>query len=286
MPVDIASLTADLGAESAALDELVTGLGPAGWAKPTPASGWTVRDQIAHLAYFDEATVLAVTEPETFRAEARDLLAGGDDFVDRITAAYRHVTDGHVAVWYRAARRELLAVLGAAPPGAPSTGPVPWFGPDMSLASTVTARIMETWAHGQDIADALGVTRRPTAVLRHIAHLGVRTAAFSFTNRGRPAPGVPVRVELDGPDGERWTWGPAEAANTVRGDALDFCLAVTQRRHRDELGLRVTGPVADAWMSIAQAYAGPPGPGRPGPGSGRAGPGPGWAGPGPGWAGM
>lgn len=259
MPVDIAALVDDLAAETAALDELLTGLGPAGWATPTPADGWTVRDQIAHLAYFDEAAVLAVTEPETFRAEAGELLAGGDDFVDRITVAYRHVTDGHVAVWYRAARRELLAVLAAAPPDVK----VPWYGPDMSAASAVTARIMETWAHGQDIADALGVTRRPTAALRNVAHLGVRTAAFSFTNRGRPAPDVPVRVELDGPDGERWTWGPAGAANAVRGDALDFCLAVTQRRHRDELGLQVTGPAAGAWMSIAQAYAGPPGPGRP-----------------------
>jgi uncharacterized protein (TIGR03084 family) len=133
----------------------------------------------------------------------------------------------------------------------------------MSLASSITARIMETWAHGQDIADALGVTREPTARLRHIAHIGVGARAYSFQVRERPAPEQPIRVELTAPDGGRWAWGPEDAEDCVTGEALDFCLVVTQRRHLDETKLVVSGADAQAWMHIAQAFAGAPGPGRP-----------------------
>jgi uncharacterized protein (TIGR03084 family) len=121
---------------------------------------------------------------------------------------------------------------------------------------------METWAHGQDVADALGVVRTPTDRLRHVAHIGVRALPFSFALRGRPTPEVSVRVEVSGPSGAGWTWGPADAANRVSGPALDFCLLVTQRRHRDDLALRVEGPVAEEWVEIAQAFAGAPGAGR------------------------
>lgn len=258
MPADIPALVADLAEESAALDRLIDGLPETGWATPTPATGWRIREQIAHLAYFDEATMLAIRDPDGFRAEAGELLAGGDDFVDRITAAYRHVSHRHVPLWYHAARRDLLDALSATPAGVK----LPWYGPDMGVASAVTARLMETWAHGQDVADALGITRAPTVRLRHIAHLGVRTLGFSFATHGRPIPDVPVRVELDGPEGGCWTWGPTDATDVVRGDALDFCLVATRRRHRADTGLRASGPVAEAWLSIAQAYAGPPGPGR------------------------
>jgi uncharacterized protein (TIGR03084 family) len=129
---------------------------------------------------------------------------------------------------------------------------------------------METWAHGQDIADTLGVRRQPTARLRHVAHIGVSTFGFSFRLRGRAVPTAPVRIELTAPHGTRWSWGPAEADNKVCGPALDFCLVVTQRRHPIDTELTITGPVATEWMSIAQAFAGAPGPGRP-PKAGRAG---------------
>jgi uncharacterized protein (TIGR03084 family) len=136
----------------------------------------------------------------------------------------------------------------------------------LGLASSVTGRLMETWAHGQDIADALGARREPTARLRHIADLGVRTFAFSFRLRGLPVPAEQVRVELTGPDGpagQRWTWGPEDAANRVAGDAEEFCLVVTQRRNLADTGLTVTGPVAAQWIAIAQAFAGAPSDPRP-----------------------
>jgi uncharacterized protein (TIGR03084 family) len=164
-----------------------------------------------------------------------------------------------VLAWFDAARAGPLATFAGLRPRAR----LPWFGPDMSAASALTARLMETWAHAQDIAAALGVTREPTGRLRHVAHIGVGARAFSYAVRGKTQPPVPVRVELAAPGGARWTWGPAEAADRVTGPALDFCLLVTQRRYRDDLALAVQGPAAAGWMAIAQAFAGPPGPGRP-----------------------
>lgn len=129
----------------------------------------------------------------------------------------------------------------------------------MSPASMATARLMETWAHGEDVAEALGVRRAPAARLRHVAHLGFRTLGHGFAAHGRPVPAEPVRVELVAPDGETWAFGPADAPDRVTGPALDFCLLVTQRRHRADLALVATGPIADEWLDVAQAFAGPPG---------------------------
>jgi uncharacterized protein (TIGR03084 family) len=132
----------------------------------------------------------------------------------------------------------------------------------MSVASALTARLMETWAHGQDIADTVGAHREPTPRLRHVAHIGVGARPFSYAAHQLAPPAEPVRVELVGPDGELWTWGPADARDRVTGPALDFCLLVTQRRHRADTAVAAAGPGADLWLSIAQAFAGPPGSGR------------------------
>jgi len=139
---------------------------------------------------------------------------------------------------------------------------VPWFGPPMSVASSVTARLMETWAHGQDIADTIGATREPTSRLRHVAHIGVAALPYSYAAHGLPLPDEPVRVELAAPSGELWTWGPETARDRITGPALDFCLLVTRRRHRADTAVVAAGPVADQWLSIAQSFAGPPGAGR------------------------
>ncbi len=163
-----------------------------------------------------------------------------------------------VISWFDASRRRLIDVFAELDPAAR----LPWYGPSMSAASALTARIMETWAHGQDVADALGADRPVTARLRHVAHIGVRALPYSFAVRGLDVPAEPVRVELAAPGGETWAWGPPDAANRVTGPALDFCLLVTQRRHRDDTEMRAEGDVADRWLDVAQAFAGPPGPGR------------------------
>ena len=259
MPVDMAALAADLAAESAVTRALVAGLDEPGWRTPTPADGWDIADQIGHLAYFDEAAVRSAVHPDEFRAELAAAAASGDLDADTIAARYRDRSGAQMLAWFDTARADLLQTFTTLDP----RQRLPWFGPPMSAASSLTARLMETWAHTQDIADALGVTREPTDRLRHVAHIGVGARAFSYAVRGQDPPDTPVRVELTSPDGTLWTWGPAEAEDRVSGTALDFCLLVTQRRHRDDLDLIVDGQAAQEWMAIARAFAGPPGPGRP-----------------------
>jgi len=258
MAVTMAALCDDLLAETADLEGLLVPLDEAAWDTPTPAEGWTIRDQATHLAFFDDAAMLAATDPERFRAERDRALADVHGMVDRAALDHRHLPGAEVLAWLRRARRALVDAVTPMDPAAR----VPWYGPDMSVASSITARIMETWAHGQDVADALGVRRVPTARLAHVAFLGVRALPNSFRAHGLPVPDAPVRVELRAPGGDRWTFGPEGAPDRVRGSALDFCLAVTQRRHLADLDLELTGPVATAWLEIAQAFAGPPGPGR------------------------
>jgi uncharacterized protein (TIGR03084 family) len=247
---DLNTLLADLAAEGEALDALVAPLSDL--TVPTPAEGWTIAHQISHLAWTDRQAILSATDPETFeRLEDPGYgTVGAEEGVGEPPAVLlRRWRDG---------RRAVIDALAAAPAGSR----VPWFGPPMKPASMVTARLMETWAHGQDIADAIGADREPTARLRHIAHIGVRTRDFSFANRGLEPPPEPFRVVLTGPDGDTWAWGPEDAPQAVTGPALDFCLLVTQRRHRADLAVTASGPDADRWLDLAQAFAGPPGPGR------------------------
>ena len=259
-------VAADLAVEEHALDDVVSGLDDAGWASATPSPGWTVADQIAHLTYFDEAAATAITEPEAFQASIGDLMAvarGVDDAVDDlILGAYRALAPEELLDAWRSGRSRLA--------GAAATlsddDRVAWYGPSMGARSFLTARLMETWAHGQDIVDTVGGDRPPTDRLRHVAQLGVITRSWSYVNRRMEAPAGEVHVALEAPSGEVWAWGPGDVADSVRGPAEDFCLVVTQRRHVDDTGLEVDGDMARDWLVRAQAFAGPPTDG-PGPGS-------------------
>jgi uncharacterized protein (TIGR03084 family) len=253
------TVVADLAGESDSLVVMLSGLSALDWAAATPAAGWTVRDQVTHLAFFDDATLLALGDPVGFVAQRGELLAIGAGFPDAVADRYRSLSGEQCLTWLVRSRAALLDAYRGADPAVR----LPWYGPDMGPTSSATGRLMETWAHGQDIADTIGQVRVPTDRLRHVAELGVRTFAFSFQLRGGAVPGTPVRVELDAPDGDRWTWGPAQADDLVRGRAVDFCLVVTQRRNVADTSLEVSGPVAAEWLSIAQAYAGAPANGRP-----------------------
>lgn len=252
------SVVADLAAESAELDDLVSDLSPAEWARETPAEGWTIAHQIAHLAWTDEQAITAVLRPEEFAERLQIAARNPSGFVDEGAEEGARRPPGELLAAWRAGRAELHDALLGVPDGVK----IAWFGPPMSGASMATARLMETWAHGQDVADALGVKRAPTARLRNVAHLGVRTRDFAFAVHRLPPPSEPFRVELTAPDGSLWTWGSEDAAQRVTGDAHDFCLLVTQRRHRDDCDLRAEGADAEKWLGIAQAFAGPPGSGR------------------------
>jgi uncharacterized protein (TIGR03084 family) len=258
MPVDMNALAADLAAETDGLRAIVGPLSPEQWLTPTPAPDWTIADQIVHLAFFDEQATIAATDPDRFRQSLSEMASDPSGFADKVNARHRDFAGPQALAWFDQARSNMISALAKVDPSAR----VPWYGPDMSVASSLTARIMETWAHGQDVADALNVDRPLSPALRHVAHIGARAFANSFTAHGQPVPETPVRVELTGPDGDVWTWGPQDVTDKVSGPALDFCLVVTQRRHLDDTGLVITGPVATAWMNVAQAFAGPPGPKR------------------------
>ncbi|MEU8825167.1 TIGR03084 family metal-binding protein [Streptomyces sp. NPDC048636] len=255
---DRLTLLDDLRTEYSELDTLVSPLSGKRWSTPTAAEGWSIAHQIAHLAWTDRCAALAVGAPEEFTRWLGDVRDQGATLVD--SAAERGAAQDPAALLatWRDGRDGLLAVLADLPEDARC----PWFGPPMKPTSMITARIMETWAHGQDVADALGVVRTPTVRLRHIAHLGVRTLGFAFALRGLPVPGEPVRVVLSAPDGDTWCWGQPTAPHRITGTALDFCLLVTRRRHPDDLDLVATGSVARAWLPLAQSFAGPPGPDR------------------------
>jgi uncharacterized protein (TIGR03084 family) len=257
MPADLTALLADLAAETTALRTIIDPLPEGDWRLATPAPGWSISDQVSHLAVFDDLAVTAATDPEEFAVIRASHVEAGTD-PDAIAARYRQLSAAELRDWFGRARTRLLSAFAGLDPSAR----VPWFGPPMSVASSVTARLMETWAHGQDIADTVGARPEPTARLRHVAHLGVAARPFSYAAHGLPAPAEPVRVELTAPSGELWTWGPDGAPDRVTGPALDFCLLVTQRRHRSDVAVTAAGPGADQWLSIAQAFAGPPGPGR------------------------
>jgi uncharacterized protein (TIGR03084 family) len=240
----------DLRVESALLDDLVAPLDD--WSLPTPAQGWTVAHQIGHLAWTDHISLEAITDPFKFQEK---LKTADEHLVDNGANETAERTD--LLAYWREGRDQLAEKLAEVPQGEK----LQWFGPPMSPVSMATARLMETWAHGQDVADALGEKREPSERLRHVAHIGVRTFKFAFLVNGLTPPEDPIRVELQGPTGI-WTWGPEDAENRITGQALDFCLLVTQRRHRDDLDVTAKGDAAQRWLPIAQAFAGPPGAGR------------------------
>ncbi|MEE1773812.1 TIGR03084 family metal-binding protein [Streptomyces sp. JV185] len=262
---DVAAVIDDLRDESQELDALVRGLSAGQWAAPTPAAGWSIAHQIAHLTWTDEVALLAATDADAFAGEVAEAMEAPESFVDRGAEELAVLAPDALLARWRDGRERLEAALRDAPAGTR----IPWYGPPMGVASMATARIMETWAHGQDIADALGVTRTPTARLRHVARIGVRARDYAYLVRGLTAPGEEFRVELDAPDGATVAFGPEDAAQRVTGPLLDFCLLVTQRAHRDDLAVRAVGPDADHWLGIAQAFAGPAGPGRAPRGEGK-----------------
>jgi len=246
----------DLAAEHADLDRIVSGaIDDDRLDVVTPAEGWTVRDQVSHLWFFDQRALLALVDPDAFAADAASFAERG---TDASLDLGRRSSPTELLDGWRHDRDRLVDHARTLEPRAR----VPWYGPPMGARSFVTARLMETWAHGQDVVDALGAAREPTDRLRHVAHIGIGARPFSYVTNGRSMPDAPIGVELRSPSGEVWTWGPDEAADRVGGPALDFCLLVTQRRHRDDLDLDVRGDAADDWLQIAQAFAGPPGPGR------------------------
>ncbi|MFC5729230.1 MULTISPECIES: TIGR03084 family metal-binding protein [Nocardioides] len=260
------AVLADLTAEGDRLRSVVVELDDSAagsWATPTPAEGWTVATQVAHLLWTDEVAVLAAAARSDAGRSAWDevvlkAIENPAGFVDEGALDLAELRSEELLARWDAGRAALAEALRSYPDGLK----LPWFGPPMSPTSMATARFMETWAHALDVYDALGVRPEVTDRIRHVAHLGVRTRDFSFANNQLEAPAEEFRVELTAPGGELWTWGAEDATQSVMGSAYDFCRLVTQRIHRDDTDLAAVGQDAERWLTIAQAFAGPAGGGR------------------------
>ncbi len=259
MNISVGDVTRDLIAEQEDLDQMVGRLSPDEFSLATPSPRWTVADQLGHLAYFDHTAALAISDPDGFAAHRAELFAtpapANADLDQATLGEYRSMDPAELVAAWRLARTELAEA-------ADTLGEkdrVEWYGPSMGAKSFLTARLMEAWAHGQDIADAVGAARVPSDRLLHIAQLGVITQKWSFLVRGEDPLPVEVSVVLDAPGasaGEPWSFGPADGPDRVSGPAEDFCLVVTQRRNVADTELTVVGQYAERWMANAQAFAG------------------------------
>ncbi|WAL40638.1 TIGR03084 family metal-binding protein [Brevibacterium sp. BRM-1] len=272
--MDVNEALALLADESQRLDAVVADLPAEQWKLPTPATGWTIADQIAHLHWTDLVSVQTVRGDPAFAALVADMRADPRPaLVDEEARRLAGQAPAELLAQWRAGREALAQALAAADPAAK----IAWFGPPMRPLTMATARVMETWAHSLDVCDALGLDKPATDALAAVARIGCRTRGFAFASRGLEVPTAEVRVELALPHGS-FAEGPADAPERIMGDAWGFAAVVTQRRSPADVDLAIVGEGARHWMEIAQAFAGAPtqgpAPGERGParttGAGRA----------------
>jgi uncharacterized protein (TIGR03084 family) len=247
----------DLLAEADELHDFLTTLKEEDWSRPTAFQHWTPWDVVAHLHFYDCVSLVSLEGRDAF-AERRDALVKammeGISNAELGRGAFGELAPTDLLEHWIRTCHAMSEQLGASDP----KRRLPWFGPDMGVRMFTTARLMETWAHGQEVYDLMGATRRPSDRLRHIATIGVKTFGWTFVNRGLEVPGPPPYVRLTAPSGGIWEWHERSEVERIRGDALDFCHVVTQGRNVADTNLDVVGDVATRWMSIAQCFAGGP----------------------------
>lgn len=248
-------ILADLREEQEALEGFLSGLTEAQWDLPTPAEGWTVRDSVSHLAHIDEVAVALISGDNTPLEQAAKIGVG---FNDIGLNKGRSMSPAGVLGWWREARSREMELLARCDP----KQRIPWFAMPMGARAFATARLMETWAHGLDCYDALGVEPQDTDRLRHVALLAYLARPYAYQVNGIPLPNRPLRLELTLPSGASWSQGPQDAPDVIRGKAGDFCRVAVRRRHWKDTALQVSGEEALRFAEIVQTYAGPPGSGR------------------------
>ena len=217
------------------------------WQRETPFKSRTVNWVVQHLHDADRWAVHSVTDPDGFRAWMKERTATGPEAPEPLAGR------ALLARW-RSYFDQLCDALAAAPADLRA----PWFGPDMGVRMMATARQMETWAHGQDIYDLLGAKRENTDRIKNICHIGVRTYAWTFVNRKQEPPQPAPHVRLTSPSGAVWEWNEPSDTDYVAGSGVEFAHVVTQGRNIADVRLDVRGAAANAWMAIAQCFAGPP----------------------------
>lgn len=249
---------ADLTAEAAEIDQLVAGRPAEDWNRPTPAPGWTVANQVAHLVFVFRLAGTAAADPEAFVAMTAKAAQNFDAAVNGALREFESDPPEVLLSRWQDQRDTAIKALAAVP----ADQVVPWLVRPLPPAVLACAGMMEVFAHGQDIADSLGVAPTRTDRLWNVAWFTTLVWDFGYQSRGLPTPDVRFGYELTAPSGDTWTFGAADAEQWITGPAEDLCLLATRRRHRDDLALVATGPEADHWLDIAQAYRGPAGEGR------------------------
>lgn len=252
----------DFHAESRALAKLVRPLDNAALETKTQFKDWRIADVLGHLAVWNEAACMTYQQPERFDQFMANVLVamqGGDGMRAFEKGLFEGFSNAAIRERWLDSVEATHAMLAEADP----KHRVAWGGPDMSIRSCVSARLMETWAHGQAVFDVLGVERASTDRLRSIVVLGINTFAFTFRVNGLTPPGELPRVVLQSPSGDAWDFGEASADSSISGTAEQFCQVVTQVRNIADTQLNVVGESATAWMKIAQCFAGPPNPPPP-----------------------
>lgn len=248
---------AALATESRELYALAAGLADSDWDQPTPFKQWTVWDVIAHLHVADQWAIASLRGPAAFAAAAKPVMAalgGGRSMRDYAREHFVMLPGAAILQAWRSGQETLIQLAHATDPEVRLS----WFGPSMGLRMFITARYMETWAHAQDLYDLLGHARQYHDDIHAIATLGIKTFGFCHSIRGLAVPAVQPHVRLTAPSGAIWTWNEASEAECIEGLASEFCHVVTQGRNIADTALRVTGPIAQQWMAIAQCFAGPP----------------------------
>ncbi|MEQ9435702.1 TIGR03084 family metal-binding protein [Hyphomonas sp.] len=239
--------------ESLALDRLLSGRPDSDFELVTQFKAWTINDVLRHLHYWNWMAWLQLNDEALLVAQMSEIArAGGMRPVERA-----HV-DGAgglalLTLW-KAQAQATAQAFGTADPKAR----LKWAGPDMSARSSITARLMETWAHGQEVYDRLGETRVEADRIRNIVVLGINTFGWTFRNRKLDVPAAMPFVHLTAPSGDVWTYGDESTAERIAGRADEFCQVVTQTRNIGDTQLQVQGQTAEIWMAYAQCFAGKP----------------------------
>jgi uncharacterized protein (TIGR03084 family) len=246
----------DFREEADALARLIEARSEQDWERKTQFKGWTINDVIAHLHFADYAADLSLRDAGAFKDFVRDFNKRARPGARNVDLAREWLGGAKDRVLLRRWRdfyRAMADRFAAADP----KHRVVWFGPDMSVRSSITARLMETWAHGQAIYDLLGTPRVDRDRIKNIVVIGVNTFGWTFSNRSLPVPPIRPSLRLRAPSGATWEWA-GDATNLIEGSAVEFCQVVTQTRNIADTKLRVTGETAKSWMAIAQCFAGPP----------------------------
>jgi uncharacterized protein (TIGR03084 family) len=241
--------------ESEVLARLLAGLAPADWTRPTLFKDWSADDIVVHLHFWNRAADLSAHDPDAFARLMDEVRA------ERAVRPLRAIEGARIrergaellAAW-QATFRDIADRWQALDP----SQRVKWSGPDMSVRSSITARQMETWSHGQALFDLFAQDREESDRLLNIVVLGVNTYGWTFRVRGLEPPMPMPWVALTLPSGAPFSAGDPSAPSAVRGDAVAFCQVVAQTRNVADTALQVEGEAARQWMRHAQCFAGPP----------------------------